>query len=90
MNVIIGKENNALMWTECSSHQGALIKCRILSNLVLIIHMIDDDSWKMRSDLTTKEEPTKKKKYKLSTIFLFEIFRLKVASFAFRKEDFYF
>ena len=89
MNVIIGKENNALMWTECSSHQGALIKCRILSNLVLIIWLMMILE-KKRSDLTTKEEPTKNKKYKLSTIFLFEIFRLKVASFAFRKEDFYF
>ena len=35
--------------------------------------MIDDDSWKKRSDLTTKEEPTKQK-YKLSKISLFEIF----------------
>ena len=53
--------------------------------------MIDDDSWKKRSDLTTKEEPTINKKYKLSKIFLFEIFRLKGrASFVFRKEDFYF
>ena len=86
MNVIIGKENNALMWTECSSHQGALIKCRILSNLVLIIHMIDDDSWKMRSDLTTKEEPTKNKSTNCLKYSYLKIFKLKGrASFVFRK-----
>ena len=85
MNVIIGKENNALKWTKCSSYQGALIKCRILSNLVLIIWLMMILE-KKRSDLTTKEEPTKNKSTNCLKYSYLKIFKLKGrASFVFRK-----
>ena len=52
--------------------------------------MIDDDSWKKRSDLTTKEEPTKNKSTNCLKYSYLKFSDLKDASFVFRKEDFYF